>query len=114
VPHPQLTPSARALEIVARLRDEPAPLLAILHALQDELGHLPEAELNTVADALRIPAGDLFGVVTFYHYFRTAPAPTHWVCEGPACRMHAQSGAPLPRGSHIAWSRATSEGTPNR
>ena len=58
-------PSERAREIVARLRDEPAPVLAILHAIQDQLGWLPEAELATVAEELRIPQGDLFGVVTF-------------------------------------------------
>ena len=58
--------SGRAIEAVERYRHEPAPLLAILHAIQDQLGWLPESELSTVAEALRIPHGDLFGVVTFY------------------------------------------------
>ncbi|HUS69072.1 MAG TPA: NADH-ubiquinone oxidoreductase-F iron-sulfur binding region domain-containing protein [Kofleriaceae bacterium] len=104
MPMPTLAPSARAHAIVERFRAEPAPVLAILHALQSEVGWLDEADLATVSDALRIPYGDLFGVVTFYSYFRTArPAETpRWVCTGPACRMRAQDGAPLPSGEPTA------------
>ncbi len=101
---PPIPPSERAREIVERLRNQPAPVLAILHALQDRLGWLPEAELATVAEELRIPYGDLFGVVTFYVFFRTTEpaAPAHFVCEGPACRMRAQDRGASPAGEAIA------------
>jgi len=100
---PSIPISGRASDAVARFRDEPAPLLAILHALQDELGWLPESELSTVAEALRIPHADLYGAVTFYSYFcTTAPTGARWVCNGPACRMHAQDAGGFPVGEPTA------------
>jgi NADH-quinone oxidoreductase subunit F len=96
MPMPTLAPSARARAIVERYREEPAPVLAILHALQGEVGHLAEEDLATVAAELRIEPADLFGVVTFYSYFRTSPpASGNYVCTGPACRMRAQISAPV-------------------
>jgi NADH-quinone oxidoreductase subunit F len=75
-------------EIIDRWRDEPAPLLPILHAFHDRDGHLSDAALRTTARALRIPLADLYGTVTFYHHFardadRTQEAPR--VCTGPIC-----------------------------
>src|SRR4051812_2205886 len=102
-PMPSIPVSGRAIEAVERHRHEPAPLLAILHAIQDQLGWLPESELSTVAEALRIPHGDLYGVVTFYSYFRTTPpSGAPYVCHGPACRMRAQDGGGFPAGEPTA------------
>ncbi len=74
-------------EIIARWRDEPAPLLPILHALHDRDGYLSEEALRYVAKALRIPIAELFGDITFYHHFARKPggraAPR--VCTGPVC-----------------------------
>jgi NADH-quinone oxidoreductase subunit F len=100
---PSIPLVGRAQAFVERYRAEPAPLLAILHAIQDELGWLPEAELATVAEMLRIPHADLFGVVTFYSYFRTAkPNFAEYVCNGPACRMRAQDAGGWPEGEPTA------------
>jgi len=75
--------------LVARWRDEPAPLLPALHAFHDRDGHLSDDALRAVSEGLRIPLADLYGTVTFYHHFATAPggnaAPR--VCDGPVCRM---------------------------
>ncbi|MBP7962487.1 MAG: NAD(P)H-dependent oxidoreductase subunit E [Caldilineaceae bacterium] len=74
-------------ELIDRWREEPAPLLPILHAFHDRDGYLSDAALTTIALALRIPVADLFGTVTFYHHFsREVPgqvAPR--VCTGPVC-----------------------------
>jgi NADH-quinone oxidoreductase subunit F len=100
---PTLAASDRARAIVERLRHEPAPLLAILHALQADSGTLREEDLATVAHELRIEPGELFGVVTFYSFFRVGqPAVAEWVCEGPACRLRAQDGVPAPKGTPCA------------
>ncbi len=73
----------------ARWKQEPAPLLPLLHALHDRDGYLSDEALRGVARALRIPIADLFGTVTFYHHFAREPgglnAPR--VCSGPVCRM---------------------------
>jgi len=76
-------------ETIARYREEPAPLLPILHALHDRDGYLSEAALRDVSKALRIPMAELFGTATFYHHFAREPgglmAPR--VCTGPVCLM---------------------------
>jgi NADH-quinone oxidoreductase subunit F len=74
-------------ELIERWRDEPAPLLPLLHAFHDRDGFISEEALRDVARGLKIPLADLFGTVTFYHHFsRTPPgqnAPR--VCTGPVC-----------------------------
>lgn len=72
-----------------RWKDEPAPLLPLLHALHDRDGFLSEEALRGVAGALRIPLADLFGTVTFYHHFAREPGGLHGprVCTGPVCAM---------------------------
>lgn len=76
-------------QLHARWKDEPAPLLPLLHALHDRDGYLSEDALRGVARALRIPIADLFGTVTFYHHFAREPGGLHAprVCTGPVCRM---------------------------
>ncbi|MDZ7780233.1 MAG: NADH-ubiquinone oxidoreductase-F iron-sulfur binding region domain-containing protein [Gemmatimonadota bacterium] len=76
-------------QLHARWKDEPAPLLPLLHALHDRDGHLSEDALRGVARALRVPIADLFGTVTFYHHFAREPGGLHAprVCTGPVCRM---------------------------
>lgn len=73
--------------IVARWKDEPAPLLPLLHAFHDRDGHLSEEAIRAVAKGLRIPLAELWGTVTFYHHFsRDLPgkaAPR--VCTGNVC-----------------------------
>ena len=76
-------------EVIAQWRDEPAPLLSLLHAFHDRDGFISEAVLRDIAVGLRIPLAELFGTLTFYHHFaHEAPgqsAPR--VCTGPVCRL---------------------------
>ena len=82
-------PEPTTQDLIERWRDEPAPLLPVLHALHDRDGYLSEESLREVSKVLRIPLAELFGTVTFYHHFaRSAPgqsAPR--VCTGPICRL---------------------------
>ena len=55
--------------LIDRWRDEPAPLLPLLHAFHDRDGYLSDEALRDVAKGLRIPLADLYGTVTFYHHF---------------------------------------------
>ena len=86
--HLQMASSDRAL--IDRWKQEPAPLLPLLHAFHDRDGHLSETALRAVSEGLRIPLAELYGTVTFYHHFSREPgglqAPR--VCTGPVCRFH--------------------------
>jgi formate dehydrogenase subunit gamma len=79
---------------LARYQGTPGPLIQVLHAVQDSLGHIPPASVPVIAEALNLSRADVHGVVTFYHYFRQAPAGRHVVqlCQAEACRsMHSEA-----------------------
>lgn len=74
-------------ELIAQWKDEPAPLLPLLHAFHDRDSYLSDEALRAVADGLKTPLADLYGTVTFYHHFSRTPggleAPR--VCTGNIC-----------------------------
>ena len=82
-------PTATNDDLVARWKEEPAPLLPLLHALHERDGHLSEDALRAVSAGLRIPIADLFGTVTFYHHFSrdAGGLDRPRVCNGPVCSM---------------------------
>ncbi|HKQ23841.1 MAG TPA: formate dehydrogenase subunit gamma [Burkholderiales bacterium] len=66
----------------------PGPLLPVLHAIQDRIGHVPPEAVPVIAKALNLSRADVHGVISFYHHFRTAPAGRHVVriCVAEACQ----------------------------
>ena len=70
-------------------------LLPLLHALQEELGNIPDAAVPEIADALNLSRAEVHGVITFYHDFRRTPAGRHVVkiCRAEACQ--ARGGAAI-------------------
>lgn len=82
-----MNPSAPDNAILDRWKREPAPLLAVLHAFHDRDGYLSEPVIRKIADGLKIPLAELYGMITFYHHFAQEPpgqsAPR--VCAGPVC-----------------------------
>jgi len=77
-------------ELVERWRDQPAPLLPLLHAFHDRDGYLSDDALRSVSAGLRIPLADLYGTVTFYHHFSREEGGKERprVCDGPICKLH--------------------------
>lgn len=63
-------------------------LLAVLHAIQDELGYVPPDTVAPLARALNLSRAEVHGVITYYHHFRTQPAApvTVQLCRAEACR----------------------------
>lgn len=80
--------SEHVREIVAEHAGVEGPLLPILHAVQAAFGHVPEAAIPVIADELNLTRAEVYGVVTFYHDFRRAPAGRHVVklCRAEACQ----------------------------
>src|SRR3569832_1638 len=89
---PLIDQSSPYPEAVARLLselDDPrGALLPLLHALQAEFGHIDDALVPHVAEALNLSRAEVHGVVTFYHDFRRAPAGRHVVrlCRAESCQ----------------------------
>lgn len=79
-------------DLVARLAirfaGERGVLLPLLHALQAEIGHVPDEAVPHLAVALNLSRAEVHGVITFYHDFRRRPAGAHVVklCRAEACQ----------------------------
>src|ERR1035441_9251685 len=60
-------------------------LIETLHTVQEYFGYLDKASLKFVAESLRVPLSQAYGVATFYHYFTLKPPGKHTclVCLGP-------------------------------
>jgi formate dehydrogenase subunit gamma len=78
----------RTRELVAEKIGLEGPLLPILHAVQEAFGHVPEAAIPVIAEELNLTRAEVYGVVTFYHDFRPAPAGRHVIklCRAEACQ----------------------------
>ena len=68
-------------------RNDPGPLMPIMHEAQEIYGYLPEEVQVIVADELGVPLSDVFGVSTFYARFSLNPKGENQVsvCLGTAC-----------------------------
>jgi formate dehydrogenase subunit gamma len=75
-------------DIVTRMRDMPGALLPMLHAIQDELGHIPADAVPEIAAALNLSRAEVHGVMTFYPHFRSEPGARHTleVCRAESCQ----------------------------
>ena len=62
--------------------------LPILHAVQEAIGYIPGEVIPVIAKALNITRAEMYGVVSFYHDFRHAPAGRHVlkICRAEACQ----------------------------
>jgi bidirectional [NiFe] hydrogenase diaphorase subunit len=62
-------------------------LIEVLHAAQDIFGYLEDELLIFIARSLKLPFSTVYGVATFYHFFRLSPKGEHTfvLCMGTAC-----------------------------
>ena len=75
-------------QLVQRHAQPGMTLLAVLHAIQDELGYVPPAAIAPLARAMNLSRAEVHGVITYYHHFRSTPAApvTVQLCRAEACR----------------------------
>jgi len=64
-------------------------LIPVLQAAQDAYGYLPREALERIAQRLRMPLSEVFGVTTFYAQFHLEPRGERIVriCHGTACHV---------------------------
>jgi bidirectional [NiFe] hydrogenase diaphorase subunit len=62
-------------------------LIETLHTVQSSFGYLDDDAIRFVAQSLRVPLSQAYGVATFYHYFSLKPPGKHTltICTGTAC-----------------------------
>jgi formate dehydrogenase subunit gamma len=75
-------------DIVAQHVGREGPLLPILHDVQKAFGHVSEAAIREIAQALNLTRAEVYGVVSFYHDFRkeAEARPIIKLCRAEACK----------------------------
>ncbi len=75
-------------DLVDQYKDLPGALLPLLHAIQGEVGYVPDSAVATIALGLNLSRAEVHGVVSFYHDFKTHPVGrnTVQICRAEACQ----------------------------
>lgn len=73
--------------VIKRYTSKAGALIPVLEEIQEAIGYIPKAAQKMVARGLRLPPGDVYGVVTFYSFFSMVPKGKHTTrcCLGTAC-----------------------------
>lgn len=83
----RLTPDLEKFIQVWKKR--PGNLIMVLHRVQEHFGYVPRPVAFQVADQLKIPLAQVYGVLTFYHFFKLKKPGKNRiaVCMGTACYL---------------------------
>lgn len=70
-------------------KDKPGNLIMVLHRVQQEFGYISREAADEVSRRLGIPLAKIWGVVTFYHFFKLNKPGKYniQVCLGTACYL---------------------------
>ena len=79
-------------ELIAFIEEwkaKPGSLIMILHKIQETFGFIPREAAEKLSRMSDIPLARIYGVVTFYHFFKTTKPGKHKVsvCLGTACYL---------------------------
>ncbi|PKL28574.1 MAG: NAD(P)H-dependent oxidoreductase subunit E [Spirochaetae bacterium HGW-Spirochaetae-2] len=77
------------IAFIEEWKDKPGNLIMILHKVQEEFGFVSRESADTVAQMLDIPLATIYGVLSFYHFFKMTKPGEHniQVCLGTACYL---------------------------
>ena len=83
----KLTPELKAF--IAEWTNKPGHLIMVLHRVQQSFGYIPREVAFEVADALDVPLAKIYGVITFYNFFKLKKPGRNQiqVCMGTACYL---------------------------
>lgn len=81
--------SSELMEYVNEWKARPGNLIMILHRAQEIYGYVPREVALELAAVLEVPLAKIYGVITFYHYFKLQQPGRNRisVCMGTACYL---------------------------
>jgi len=84
-----ITLSKKLIDHINKWKNKDGNLIMILHKVQEEYGYIPIDVAVKVAKELNIHLAKIYGVITFYHFFKTEKPGKHKisVCMGTACYL---------------------------
>ena len=74
-------------KIISKYQNTAGALIPVMHEAQELFGYLPEEVQKTIAQGLKVPLAEVYGVATFYTQFSLKPKGKFkiQVCMGTAC-----------------------------
>lgn len=79
----------QAEKILAKWKSKRGALIMALHELQNAFGYVPWDSLEVVSRIMEVPVARIYGVLTFYNYFKLeSPGKVIIsICDGTACHI---------------------------
>ena len=100
---------------IAAFQSLPGALLPLLHAIQDDIGYVPELSYPLISKALSLSVAEVHGVVTFYHHFRTHKPGRHilQICRAESCQAMGSEAleAHIKKKLDVHFHETTSDGS---
>jgi NADH-quinone oxidoreductase subunit E len=86
---------AELISFIDEWKVKPGSLIMILHKTQETFGYISRPAAEKLSRITGIPLARIYGVITFYHFFKTTKPGKHRVsvCLGTACYL--KGGADL-------------------
>jgi NADH-quinone oxidoreductase subunit E len=81
--------SDELLSFISEWKNKPGNLIMVLHRVQEEFSYIPREAAKEIARQLNVSISKIYGVITFYHYFKLEKPGKHniQVCMGTACYL---------------------------
>jgi NADH-quinone oxidoreductase subunit E len=85
----EFTFSPELVAFINEWKSKPGNLIMVLHRVQQEQGYISREAADQVASLLDVPLATIWGVVSFYHFFKLTKPGEHniQVCMGTACYL---------------------------
>ena len=89
MPVTQVEFSKELIAYITEWKNKPGSLIMMLHRIQEEFGFLPREAAERLAHETGMPLAKIYGVITFYHFFKTTKPGKHKIsiCLGTACYL---------------------------
>jgi NADH:ubiquinone oxidoreductase subunit E len=74
-------------DIISNTEGKSGAVIRVLQQAQGLFGYLPAPVIKTISRDLKIPLSEVYGIISFYHFFSTIPKGKYviQVCMGTSC-----------------------------
>ena len=85
----EITFPPELISFIDEWKVKPGSLIMILHKTQETFGYISRAAAEKITQFTGIPLARVYGVITFYHFFKTTKPGKNRisVCLGTACYL---------------------------
>jgi len=89
MPVSQVEFSKELIDYISDWKQKPGSLIMMLHRIQEEFDYIPREAAERLARETGLPLAKIYGVITFYHFFKTSKPGKHKIaiCLGTACYL---------------------------